>query len=192
MATIEQSDIDRKLNYLNQTKQDIRSAIESKGQVIEDRTTFREYASIINNIPSGSFHNNTILGNINIDSDNIDNLVNMTTICTCDNTDITNIKIGDYAKLNATINNGVNVVCIVKILNISNNTDTTSNVECNILMANIDTSDATATAEDIRINKTAYINDNKVTGTYTDVITQEDYENAITLLNNILREEYNG
>lgn len=53
MPTVEQSDIDRKLNYLNETKQSIRESIEAKGQVIEDRTPFRDYADKISQITTG-------------------------------------------------------------------------------------------------------------------------------------------
>ena len=45
------SKISEKLKYLNETKGLIREAIEEQGGIIEDTTTFREYADVIKNIP---------------------------------------------------------------------------------------------------------------------------------------------
>lgn len=45
------SKISEKLKYLNNTKGLIREAIEEQGGIIEDTTTFREYAEAIKNIP---------------------------------------------------------------------------------------------------------------------------------------------
>ena len=42
-----------KLNYLNETKQQIKQAIINKGQNINDEDTFRSYVEKINNIDSG-------------------------------------------------------------------------------------------------------------------------------------------
>lgn len=44
------SKIDTKLDYLENTKSLIRQAMTNKGLVVTDNTTFREYADLINNI----------------------------------------------------------------------------------------------------------------------------------------------
>lgn len=44
------SKIDRKLDYLEDTKALIRQAMTNKGIVVTDNTTFREYADLINNL----------------------------------------------------------------------------------------------------------------------------------------------
>lgn len=44
------SKIDRKLDYLEDTKALIRQAMTNKGIVVTDNTTFREYADLVNNL----------------------------------------------------------------------------------------------------------------------------------------------
>lgn len=48
-----QEDLNRKLNYLNETKQEIKRSLKAKGQLVNDNTTFREYANLVNNITTG-------------------------------------------------------------------------------------------------------------------------------------------
>lgn len=48
-----QDDLNRKLNYLNETKQEIKRSLKAKGQPVNDNTTFREYANLVNNITTG-------------------------------------------------------------------------------------------------------------------------------------------
>lgn len=45
-----QEDLNRKLNYLNETKQEIKRSLKAKGQLVNDNTTFREYADKISQI----------------------------------------------------------------------------------------------------------------------------------------------
>lgn len=49
-----QDDLNRKLNYLNETKQEIKRSLKAKGQPVNDNTTFREYANLVNNITTGT------------------------------------------------------------------------------------------------------------------------------------------
>lgn len=49
-----QEDLNRKLNYLNETKQEIKKSLKAKGQPVNDNTTFREYANLVNNITTGT------------------------------------------------------------------------------------------------------------------------------------------
>lgn len=49
-----QDDLNRKLNYLNETKQEIKKSLKAKGQPVNDNTTFREYANLVNNITTGT------------------------------------------------------------------------------------------------------------------------------------------
>lgn len=49
-----QEDLNRKLNYLNETKQEIKRSLKAKGQPVNDNTTFREYANLVNNITTGT------------------------------------------------------------------------------------------------------------------------------------------
>lgn len=48
-----ESTLQDKLDYLNQTKADLKEAIESKGQTIESTTTFREYVEKVEAISTG-------------------------------------------------------------------------------------------------------------------------------------------
>ena len=48
-----QEDLNRKLNYLNETKQEIKRSLKAKGQPVNDNTTFREYANLVSNITTG-------------------------------------------------------------------------------------------------------------------------------------------
>ena len=49
-----QDDLNRKLNYLNETKQEIKRSLKAKGQPVNDNTTFREYANLVSNITTGT------------------------------------------------------------------------------------------------------------------------------------------
>lgn len=52
----------------------------------------------------------------------------------------------------------------------------------------IDTSDATATAGDIILDKTAYVNGEKITGIYKSGMSQSDYDECLELSEQILGE----
>lgn len=68
--------IENKLNYLKQTKQEIKAALKAKGSDVTDSDTFRSYASKINNLPSGRMDMINDVATV-VTDDYFDNLMTM-------------------------------------------------------------------------------------------------------------------
>lgn len=148
-----QQDIIDELNYLKETKQQIKQAIIGKGQTIATDTPFREYVTKINNI--------------NVEPDKPD----QTKSCTPTTSqqviepdtgyELTSVIVN---AVTSSIDNNIqpeNIKSGVEILGV---TGTYSS-------GGTDTSDANATSGDILENKTAYVNGQKLTGTLGTNVT---------------------
>lgn len=150
MATIQEE-----LNYLEETKGLIKNAIINKGQDITDQDSFRSYVNKIENIST-----------VNLQSKTIDPTTNQQ-IITPDQPNYNGLSSVTINAVTSNIDNNITVENIrsgVSILGVTGN------------YSGIDTSDATATADDIvtvqhsshgegyYIPKTAYVNGNKING----------------------------
>ena len=150
MATIQEE-----LNYLEETKGLIKNAIINKGQDITDQDSFRSYVNKIDNIST-----------VNLQSKTIDPTTNQQIIIP-DQPNYNGLSSVTINAVTSNIDNNITVENIrsgVSILGVTGN------------YSGIDTSDATATADDIvtvchlshgegyYIPKTAYVNGNKING----------------------------
>lgn len=158
--------LDQKLQYLNETKNQIKQAIINKGQNIQDNDSFRSYVEKINNISldTNALETDLLLSKTAyVKGQKITGTMpNNNDVIITPTTEIQNKNKGYYNSLtieavtskidsNIVANNikkGISILGIVGTLE-----------------PKINTSDATAIADNILLDKTAYVNDKKITGT---------------------------
>lgn len=198
------NEINNQLLYLEETKTQIKTAINNKGQSISDSDTFRSYVDKINNIStltsetadanvvsndiaSGKIayaNGQKVVGNlVEKSSDNVEQTTNVelnetgnlqfnSSIITNDNEFIA--RTGYNSSLYASSD------IIAPIIGLTSEKIVAGNTILNVVgtaeTGGIDTSDATATNEDIASGKTAYVNGRKITGIINTSLSGETEE----------------
>ncbi len=166
--------LDQKLQYLNETKNQIKQAIINKGQNIQDNDSFRSYVEKINNISldTNALETDLLLSKTAyVKGQKITGTMpNNGDVTITPTTNVQNKTAGFYNSINikavtASIDTNIkaeNIKSGISILGVAGT-----------LQTGIDTSDATATAGDIVSGKTAYVKGQKITGGLQDSFPNE-------------------
>ena len=161
----ENINIDEQLDILEETKSQIKQAIIGKGQPVSDLDSFRSYAQKIEDISTMNAQAKSVTPTTSpqlITPDENFNALSQVTVEAVDNNIDANI-------LSENIRNGVTILGV------------TGTVE-----EGIDTSDATALDDDIALGKTAYVDGQKITGTFSIEAELTAQENKLEALETIL------
>lgn len=163
--------LDQKLQYLNETKNQIKQAIINKGQNIQDNDSFRSYVEKIQNISTGidTSDATAIADNILLDKTAYVNDKKITGTMP-NNGDVTITPTTSVQNKTAGFYNSINIKAVTASIDTNIKAE---NIKSGIsilgvagtLQTGIDTSDATASADQLPEGVTAYVKGQKITGT---------------------------
>lgn len=206
----QEAEIDVKLDYLARTKTLIRLAMENKGLNVDDSTTFRDYADLINSIAVqidqsdataladdivlnkiAYNDNQRVVGTIpvaNTLTSNANTIIDNSNVSLVTGAFTTDIKLVLNANSNIQVNLPYNSLANAIGLTADKIKQGETIIGVNGTLRYVDTSDANATPSDIANGATAYVNFSKITGNLTTIGASSyasDFANNDTIFWNI-------
>lgn len=166
------SNINDKLNYLDETKQLFKQALITKGQQISDEDTFRSYVDKLLNITGSSKFVDLGLSNSTYSTKNASYFIGQSLTILYNNFDKSKISNGDLIRAGVGLMEGMvaNTIGIVTEIKDIDDDANSCNITYTVYASDIDTTRGDITSQDVAEGKIGFCNNTYIIGTKTSEV----------------------